>query len=214
MNGKPLEILTRLALEAEQLHGQDAALQGGDPAERCIAPGCLPFDRLHRLAVGASIATYAESRHLSACRRCSIRVQAFSEVGIWTAPRLRLRPARRWLVQVVGIAAGLSLLFIWNVRPIGPRPIHSHEPKWLRADGYAQAGGVYPWAASCIAGDADCDGFITDQDTDAFFLAVANPEQFRQVYRGCEITCGNDINGDGVVDHRDIAPFIACMFGH
>ncbi len=174
--------------------------------------GCLPMARLAQLARQPGGAP-PEQRHLADCPHCAARLRAFLRPSLWSRRALRLRPLRLVSLQVLAVAATVALFTIWTPRVVHPRMRHVDARAPLNRGGFLMPG-IVQWAHSCIEGDADCDGYITDDDTNAFFLAVNYPEQYRQTFGPCEITCGNDLNHDGVVDHNDIAPFVACMFPH
>jgi hypothetical protein len=60
-------------------------------------------------------------------------------------------------------------------------------------------------------GDADCTGSVTCADVAAFMLALADPDAFSQQYPGCQMVCGADGNGDGLVDGQDVPAFAAVI---
>jgi hypothetical protein len=61
-------------------------------------------------------------------------------------------------------------------------------------------------------GDMNCDGSFDGFDIDPFFVALGNPDIYRQQYPDCDIMNG-DINGDGAMDGFDINPFFDLLGG-
>ena len=59
-------------------------------------------------------------------------------------------------------------------------------------------------------GDLNCDGFVNESDTDAFVLALCNPDEYRRRYPNCDYTLA-DCNADGKVDNFDIDPFVKLL---
>ncbi|MFG0285352.1 MAG: hypothetical protein ACF8R7_13115 [Phycisphaerales bacterium JB039] len=79
---------------------------------------------------------------------------------------------------------------------------------------FAQAGGydsgmVARWMNRC-AGDMNCDGRIDGFDLDPFTLAVSDPAAFAAQYPGCP-RLRADVNGDDLVDERDIEPMLKLL---
>ena len=59
-------------------------------------------------------------------------------------------------------------------------------------------------------GDTDCSGAIDFGDINPFVMMLSNPEQWLDLYPGCNFYNG-DINCDGYVDFGDINPFVALL---
>jgi hypothetical protein len=67
-------------------------------------------------------------------------------------------------------------------------------------------------AAVTLAGDMNCDGHVNNFDTDAFMLALFEPEEYETEYPNCDLVQG-DFTGNGVVDFGDIDPYLEVLFG-
>lgn len=72
--------------------------------------------------------------------------------------------------------------------------------------------------AGFLAGDANCDGFVTNFDIDPFVLAVVNfaepnPPAGYSAGQACWDArgCWGDVNRDGGLSNFDIDPFVACL---
>jgi Zn-dependent M28 family amino/carboxypeptidase len=62
------------------------------------------------------------------------------------------------------------------------------------------------------AGDMNCDYAVDGFDIDPFFVALASPEIYGQLYPSCNFLLG-DVNGDGYLDGFDIDPFFVLLAG-
>jgi serralysin len=66
-----------------------------------------------------------------------------------------------------------------------------------------------------VRGDLNCDGVYGASsfgDINPFVLLLSNPAAWQAAYPGCPLLNG-DMNCDGVVDFRDINPFVTCLSG-
>ncbi|MDX2197476.1 MAG: hypothetical protein SF069_00720 [Phycisphaerae bacterium] len=61
-----------------------------------------------------------------------------------------------------------------------------------------------------VAGDMDCDGFLTIGDIGGFVLALTNPAQYAVQFPGCEIGRA-DMNNDMFVNVGDIGAFVLAL---
>ncbi|MGE3182863.1 MAG: FG-GAP-like repeat-containing protein, partial [Phycisphaerae bacterium] len=63
-----------------------------------------------------------------------------------------------------------------------------------------------------IAGDTNCDGFVTVSDIGPFVLALTDPTAYNAQFPACDVHSA-DVNGDGFVTVSDIGPFVALLTG-
>ena len=61
-----------------------------------------------------------------------------------------------------------------------------------------------------ILGDLNCDSLFNGGDIDPFFLALADPVLYQQVFPNCDRDHA-DMNGDGQVNGADIDVFFECL---
>ncbi len=61
-----------------------------------------------------------------------------------------------------------------------------------------------------VAGDMNCDGFVTVGDIGGFVLALTNPAGYAAQYPSCNIDLA-DVNNDGFVTVGDIGSFVALL---
>ncbi|HUN79938.1 MAG TPA: hypothetical protein VMV81_00345, partial [Phycisphaerae bacterium] len=62
-------------------------------------------------------------------------------------------------------------------------------------------------------GDVNCDAVLSLGDIDPFVLALIDPTNYAAAFPSCDAVAG-DMNGDGVLDSRDIQLFVATVTGH
>jgi len=60
------------------------------------------------------------------------------------------------------------------------------------------------------AGDMNCDGQVDLNDVPAFALALVDAEAYHLANPACNVAHAN-VNGDGVVNGRDVSPFVALL---
>lgn len=93
------------------------------------------------------------------------------------------------------------------------RDIDSQKRVW---DGDGSGSGLIDIGAdefgSFVYGDLNCDGFLDNEDIDAFVLALTDPSGYPVHYPTCDRQLA-DLNGDGSVDNEDIDPFVALLTG-
>lgn len=77
---------------------------------------------------------------------------------------------------------------------------------------YAVAGGFWARKLAPVPGDTNCDGFVDNEDIDAFVLALTNPAAYRLLHPHCNFH-NADLNHDGFVDNEDIDPFVRLLSG-
>lgn len=76
----------------------------------------------------------------------------------------------------------------------------------------AYAGAV--WVAEYgLLGDMNDDRALDKYDVDAFILALSNPGGYERLYPAVARTQRGDVNGDGELDERDVAPFVELLLG-
>ncbi|MDX2198468.1 MAG: hypothetical protein SF069_05785 [Phycisphaerae bacterium] len=63
-----------------------------------------------------------------------------------------------------------------------------------------------------LPGDLNCDGFVLADDIASFRKALTEPNGYAAEYPDCDIY-NADVNGDEVIDARDIGPFVAIFAG-
>lgn len=81
-----------------------------------------------------------------------------------------------------------------------------YNPDQANAD-YDPFGDVCDPCPAIMAGDADCSGWLTCHDVDAFELAYSDPEAWAIEYPGCDRVCTCDVNGDGLLNVFDLDAF-------
>ncbi len=62
--------------------------------------------------------------------------------------------------------------------------------------------------SGALVGDADCDCAISPLDIEAFLLALLDPTTYLATYANCTGLTAADMNGDSLVDGRDVQPFV------
>ncbi|HUN80533.1 MAG TPA: YHYH protein [Phycisphaerae bacterium] len=62
-------------------------------------------------------------------------------------------------------------------------------------------------------GDVNCDAVLSLGDIDPFVLALIDPTSYAAAFPSCDAVAG-DMNGDGVLDSRDIQLFVTTVTGH
>lgn len=67
------------------------------------------------------------------------------------------------------------------------------------------------WGYRC--GDANCDGTVSGEDIEAFFMAINDPAGYARAFPNCDMLCTCDINRDCHVDEDDIVSFFMVMNG-
>lgn len=90
-------------------------------------------------------------------------------------------------------------------RPVAPHPVFASE------DGAATIARRIIEIVNLttpLAGDTTCDGTINLSDAEALVLALIAPESYQTAFPGCN---GADVNGDGLWNGGDIAPFLAVL---
>lgn len=60
-------------------------------------------------------------------------------------------------------------------------------------------------------GDANCDGFVDNEDIDPFVLLLTDPAGYAARFPFCDGQTFCDMNGDGFIDNEDIDPFVAAI---
>lgn len=120
--------------------------------------------------------------------------------------------------QEYGLAAGspcIDAAAVLNpaVLPDGAvtRQYVKHQSSESRAAaGGASDVGAFELQLTACTGDLDCDGDRDTADVSAFVLALINETAYTAAYPGCDAMRG-DLNGDMILDGRDIAGFVAAL---
>lgn len=89
----------------------------------------------------------------------------------------------------------------------GGRPNLGMSPDMTAVPGVQFAAWTVP-----LPGDANCDGAADASDVDAFAAVVIDSAAYSAAYGSCFVV-NSDMTGDGVVDARDVAEFVAQLLG-
>lgn len=116
----------------------------------------------------------------------------------------------------------LDIAFSLDLVPGGPAfearlaadVLNGEDYVLIKVDGLdAGAGSSIDLSVSnTFADDPGCDGTFDINDIDAFVKALIGPAEFAVNYPSCYYGSA-DINGDGLVDGRDVGPFVQLLVG-
>ncbi|MFQ5501236.1 MAG: dockerin type I repeat-containing protein [Phycisphaerae bacterium] len=93
-------------------------------------------------------------------------------------------------------------------RPVAPHLIVASEQG--AATLYQRIVDIVNAQSPPIIGDINCDGVLNIDDRDALVLALLDPVAFQTIFPVCNINRA-DLNGDGLINGKDIQPFLTLL---